>query len=34
VLICPYGAVLNLHRKLVPTFYEKLIWANGDARGR
>jgi aliphatic nitrilase len=27
------GAVLNLHRKLVPTFYEKLIWANGDARG-
>ena len=27
------GAVLNLHRKLVPTFYEKLIWASGDARG-
>ena len=27
------GAILNLHRKLVPTFYEKLIWANGDARG-
>ena len=27
------GVVLNLHRKLVPTFYEKLIWANGDARG-
>lgn len=33
VLIGPDGAVLNLHRKLVPTFYEKLIWANGDARG-
>lgn len=33
VLIGPNGAVLNHHRKLVPTFYEKLIWANGDARG-
>jgi nitrilase len=33
VLIGPDGGVLNLHRKLVPTFYEKLIWANGDARG-
>lgn len=33
VLIGPDGAILNLHRKLVPTFYEKLIWANGDARG-
>jgi aliphatic nitrilase len=33
LLIGPDGAVLNHHRKLVPTFYEKLIWANGDARG-
>jgi nitrilase len=33
VLIGPDGAILNLHRKLVPTFYEKLVWANGDARG-
>jgi aliphatic nitrilase len=33
VLIGPDGSILNLHRKLVPTFYEKLIWANGDARG-
>jgi aliphatic nitrilase len=33
MLIGPDGAVLNLHRKLVPTFYEKLIWSNGDARG-
>ena len=33
VLIGPDGKVLNHHRKLVPTFYEKLIWANGDARG-
>ena len=32
-LFGPDGALLNLHRKLVPTFYEKLIWANGDARG-
>jgi aliphatic nitrilase len=33
ILIGPDGAVLNLHRKLVPTFYEKLVWSNGDARG-
>jgi nitrilase len=33
VLIGPDGGVLNRHRKLVPTFYEKLIWSNGDARG-
>ena len=26
-------ALLNHHRKLVPTFYEKLIWANGDGDG-
>jgi nitrilase len=33
VLIGPDGRMLNLHRKLVPTFFEKLIWSNGDARG-
>jgi nitrilase len=33
LLIGPDGAVLNVHRKLVPTYYEKLIWANGDGRG-
>jgi len=33
LLIGPDGNILNHHRKLVPTFYEKLIWANGDARG-
>jgi nitrilase len=33
VLIDDHGAVLNNHRKLVPTFYEKLVWANGDAAG-
>jgi len=27
------GALLNHHRKLVPTFYEKLIWASGDGAG-
>ena len=26
-------ASLDHHRKLVPTFYEKLIWANGDGAG-
>jgi aliphatic nitrilase len=25
--------VLNHHRKIVPTFYEKLIWAPGDGAG-
>lgn len=33
ILIGPDGAIINHHRKLVPTFYEKLVWANGDARG-
>ena len=33
MLIGPDGKVLNHHRKLVPTFYEKLIWANGDGDG-
>jgi aliphatic nitrilase len=33
LLIGEDGSTLNHHRKLVPTFYEKLIWAAGDARG-
>ena len=33
VIIGPDGETINHHRKLVPTFYEKLVWANGDARG-
>jgi aliphatic nitrilase len=33
VLIGDDGSVLNHHRKLVPTWYEKLVWANGDGRG-
>lgn len=27
------GAILNHHRKLVPTYFEKLVWANGDGAG-
>lgn len=33
VLIGDDGSILNHHRKLVPTFYEKLIWAPGDGEG-
>jgi aliphatic nitrilase len=33
LLIGQGGTLLNHHRKLVPTFYEKLIWANGDGDG-
>lgn len=33
VFIGPDGRVLNLHRKLMPTFFEKLTWAPGDGHG-
>lgn len=33
IIIGPDGAILNHHRKLVPTFYEKLVWAAGDGEG-
>jgi nitrilase len=33
LLIGDDGRILNHHRKLVPTFYEKLVWANGDGAG-
>jgi len=33
VLIDPQGHILNHHRKIVPTFYEKLSWAAGDGAG-
>src|SRR6516164_3921479 len=32
-LIGDDGALLNHHRKLVPTYYEKLVWSNGDRAG-
>ncbi len=33
IIIGSDGRVLNRHRKLVPTFWEKLTWANGDGSG-
>lgn len=33
VVIGSRGQVLALHRKLVPTFFEKLVWSAGDAAG-
>jgi nitrilase len=33
LLIGDDGEVLVHHRKLVPTFYEKLVWASGDGAG-
>lgn len=32
-LIGDDGTLLNHHRKLVPTFYEKMVWAPGDGHG-
>ncbi|AEI82047.1 aliphatic nitrilase (plasmid) [Cupriavidus necator N-1] len=32
-LIGDDGTILNHHRKLVPTFYEKMVWAPGDGHG-
>lgn len=33
LLIGDDGSLLNHHRKLVPTFYEKMVWAPGDGHG-
>ena len=33
VLIDENGKVRAHHRKLVPTYYEKLVWSNGDGAG-
>lgn len=33
ILIADDGTILNHHRKIMPTFYEKLTWASGDGAG-
>jgi len=33
VIIGDNGKILVHHRKLVPTFYEKLVWSSGDGHG-
>jgi aliphatic nitrilase len=33
VVIGPDGTIINHHRKIVPTFYEKLVWTPGDGHG-
>jgi predicted amidohydrolase len=33
VVIGPDGTLLNHHRKLVPTYTERMVWGNGDADG-
>lgn len=33
LIIAPDGEIVVHHRKLVPTFYEKLTWSPGDGRG-
>lgn len=33
VLIGDDGSILNHHRKIMPTFYEKLVWTQGDGAG-
>ncbi|MGF6878043.1 hypothetical protein OKW35_007522 [Paraburkholderia sp. MM5477-R1] len=33
ILIGDDGQIINHHRKLVPTFYEKMVWAPGDGFG-
>lgn len=33
IIVGDQGEILNHHRKLVPTFYEKLVWASGDGAG-
>jgi len=33
LVIAPDGRVVNHHRKLVPTYTERMVWGNGDADG-
>ena len=33
IIIGEEGKILSHHRKITPTFYEKLVWAPGDGSG-
>lgn len=33
VYIDPSGTICSVHRKLVPTYEERLVWSNGDGKG-
>jgi nitrilase len=33
LVVGPDGTLLNHHRKLVPTYTERMVWGNGDAAG-
>tara|TARA_B100000886_G_scaffold138542_1_gene93695 strand:+ start:36 stop:1010 length:975 start_codon:yes stop_codon:yes gene_type:complete len=33
IIIDEVGEIINHHRKIVPTFFEKLTWSNGDSHG-
>lgn len=33
LIISHDGSIISHHRKIVPTFYEKLVWAPGDGHG-
>lgn len=33
LVLSPDGQLLNHHRKLVPTYTERMVWGNGDADG-
>jgi nitrilase len=33
IVLSPDGQLLNHHRKLVPTYTERMVWGNGDADG-
>ncbi len=33
VYIDPLGMICSVHRKLVPTYEERLVWSNGDGKG-
>jgi nitrilase len=33
IIINELGELINHHRKIVPTFFEKLTWSNGDSHG-